>query len=156
MKSTTSGTPKILLLLGFLFLIAGCGSKKKSEEIKNYEFKAETPVMNPQMQAKLGSWVEEGTVCYGLVVGIDKDGVMRTGLPVKAKVTTILSDSIKMKALETVSLAEVKGCTKMGLTKGESWWETEGDLFKTREEALKWLGDRGLLRLEGQETISTK
>ncbi len=74
----------------------------------------------------------------------------------KAKVTTILSDSIKMKALEAVSLAEVKGCTKMGLAKGETWWETEGDLFKTREEALKWLGDRGLLRLEGQETISTK
>ncbi len=76
MKSTTSGTPKILLLLGFLFLIAGCGSKKKSEEIKNYEYKAGTAVLNPQMQAKLGSWVEEGTVCYGLVVSIDKNGTM--------------------------------------------------------------------------------
>lgn len=153
MKSTTSGTPKILLLLGFLFLIAGCGSKKKSEEIKNYEYKAENTVMNPQMQAKLGSWLEEGTVCYGLVVRVDKEGGMIDGLPVKAKVTTITSDSIKMKALETVSLADVKGCTKMGLTKGQSWWETDGELFQTRDEAADWLKARGLLRTEGQETI---
>ncbi len=146
MKSTASATPAILLLLGFLILLAGCGSKKKSDEIKNYKYDPGTAVMNPQLQAKLGSWVKEGTVCYAVVITINKDKVMLDGIPVKAKVVTIRSDSIKMKALEAVTLADIPECTKLGLVKGESWWEKDGDLFKTKEEAENWLKDRGILK----------
>jgi hypothetical protein len=53
---------------------------------------------------------------------------------------------IKMKALETVSLAEVKGCTKMGLAKGDLWEEKEGDLFQTKEEAIAYLKEKKLYR----------
>jgi len=124
-------------------VILSCNSKKRSDEIKNYTYQEKTPTLNENLKGKLGDWVSEGTVCYGLVVIIDGKGKVVKGLPVKAKVISLKTDSIKMKALERVNLAEVKGCTKMGLAKGETWWETEGDLFKTEAEALAYLKEKG-------------
>ena len=70
------------------------------------------------------------------------------GKPVKAKVIAINNNEIKMKSLENVSLMEVQGCSKMGLSKGETWLEADGDLFKTKEEALAYLKNRNLIRKE--------
>jgi hypothetical protein len=133
----------ILLMILCIFMVSSCNSKKKSDEIKNYAYKQETSVFNSELQSRLGDWVEEGTVCWGLVVSINREGIVIKGLPVKAKVISLQKDSIKMKALEMVSLTEIKGCTKMGLSKGETWWETEGDLFKTKEEAESYLKKKG-------------
>ncbi|HNU77907.1 MAG: hypothetical protein WBK43_02285 [Prolixibacteraceae bacterium] len=143
-KLAAPGTPILLLLLCVLFLAASCGKKKRSEEIKNYAYQEESVELNPQLKAKL-DWIKEGTVCYGLVVGIQKDGTFTRGLPVKSKVLAFTKDSIKMKALEAVSIGEVEGCARMGLKRGETWWESEGDLFRTKEEAEEWLAERGLL-----------
>lgn len=145
-----SETP-LLLVIVLTLLVTGCHSKKRSEEVKNYAYQ-EGSGASGDSAYRLPSkpWVEEGLECYGLVVGIDDYGRMLTGLPIKAKVLTIRPDSVRMKALETVSLAHVKGCKKLGLTRGDIWWEVEGDLFKTREEATAWLKERGLLM--GQES----
>ncbi len=150
-KHLLAGNPLLLVLL-LALLLAGCQSKKRSEEVKNYAYQEEngsgsTSGAPVRMESK--PWVEEGVVCYGLVVGIDDHGRIQHGLPIKARVLELRPDSAKMKALETVSLAQVKGCSKMGLTKGDTWWEVEGDLFKTREEATAWLKERGWLL--GQE-----
>lgn len=131
----------IILISGALMM--SCRSGKKSDEIKNYTYQEPSKKLNARLQEKLGGWLEEGIVCYGLVVSVDGNGKIVKGLPVKAKVVTVMSDSLKMKALEKVSLAEIKGCTKMGLSKGETWWEKEGDLFKTQEEAVSYLKSKG-------------
>jgi len=133
-------------LLTALLFFSGCRSGKKSEEIKNYAYQEPSTKMNSVLEDKVGGWISEGTVCYGLVVGIDSEGKVAKGLPVKAKVVTNASDSLKMKALENVSLAEVKGCSKMGISKGEPWWEKDGDLFKTLEEATAYLQQNGWMK----------
>jgi hypothetical protein len=131
------------LLILCMFFSSGCNSRKKSDEIKNYAYQQETSVLNTVLQARLGNWVKEGTVCWGLIVQVDLNGTVMKGLPVKAKVISLAKDSIRMKALEMVSLVEVKGCTRMGLAKGETWWEKDGDLFKTKEEAVSFLKKKG-------------
>jgi len=134
-----------LMALGIICL-AGCNTKNRSDEIKNYTFQEKSTILNNKMKTKVGEWVEEGTVCYGLVVLVDTHGKILKGAPVKSKVVTFSADSIKMKALETVNMSEIPGCKKMGLSKGETWWETEGDLFKTKEEAETFLKGKGWLQ----------
>ena len=135
----------ILCLVLFIGM-AGCQSKNRSEEIKNYAYQVKTATLNEKMQLKVGDWVKEGIVCYGLVVLVNAEGVPLRGLPVKSKIVSISADSLKMKSLENVSLSPVKGCKKMGLSKGEIWWEKDGDLFKTKEEAEAFLKSKGLLQ----------
>jgi hypothetical protein len=134
-----------ILFLLFIIFLGGCHSGNKSEEIKNYTFKETSVAPNRKMNNKVGDWVQEGTVCYGLVVLVNNMGIISRGLPVKSKVITISTDSIKMKALENISLGEIKGCNKKGLARGETWWETEGDLFITKEEAEAFLKKKGWL-----------
>lgn len=133
-----------LLVLGIVIL-TGCSSKKRSEEIKTYNYQEKSVVLNDKIKTRLGDWVVEGTVCYGLVVLVNAEGKVQKGAPVKSKVVSFSADSIKMKSLETVNLSPVKGCKKMGISRGESWWETEGDLFKTKAEAVAFLKEKGWL-----------
>ena len=56
---------------------------------------------------------------------------------IKALVVIIQKDKIKMKALEDISMAPKIDCSKMGISKGQTWWELEGDLFQTKEEAIE-------------------
>lgn len=137
---------KYLLLLAVLISVglSSCNSNKKSEEIAGYA----SPNKGVKTEAHSGNkpvgWVKEGAICYGLVVAVNKEGQHLSGKPVKAKVVGINGNEIKMKSMENVSVAEVKGCTKMGLAKGETWLEKNGDLFKTKEEAIQYLKEKKL------------
>ena len=133
----------IALLVVGIVVLTGCNSKKRSEEIKTYSYQEKSVVLNNKIKSKLGDWVVEGTVCYGLVILVDTKGIVQKGAPVKSKVVSFSADSIKMKSLETVNLSQVKGCKKMGLSRGDSWWETEGELFKTKAEAEAYLKEKG-------------
>ncbi|MFY9152025.1 MAG: hypothetical protein WAO52_08425 [Prolixibacteraceae bacterium] len=124
------------LSLIFIWGIAGCGSNDKSKQIEKYKYDESANKLNDLLKKKVGSWIQEGMECYGLIIMTDKDGQLQALKEIKAMVLIIQSDKIKMKALEDASLAPKAGCTKMGITKGETWWEEEGDLFKTREEAI--------------------
>jgi hypothetical protein len=137
---------EFILLLALFICMGGCHSKNRSEEIKNYAYQVKTATLNEKMQLKVGDWVKEGIVCYGLVVLVNAEGEQLRGLPVRSKVVSVSPDSLKMKSLENVSLSPVKGCKKMGLSKGEIWWEKDGDLFKTKEEAEAFLKSKGLLQ----------
>jgi hypothetical protein len=145
-KQTNMKKQAFILFITLIICFGGCRSKNRSEEIKNYAYPVKTATLNEKMTVKVGDWVEEGTVCYGLVVLVTTEGKQMRGLPVKSKVVSFTADSIKMKALESVNLSPVKGCKKMGLARGETWWETEGDLFKTKEEAEAFLKSKGLLQ----------
>ncbi|MEI7831394.1 MAG: hypothetical protein WCI31_16565 [Prolixibacteraceae bacterium] len=116
-----------------------CGSGKKSQQIKDYKYTEEKSAVSGALQKKVGEWIKEGMTCYGIVILTDKDGTPKKAREIEAKVISIQSDLIKMKALEDLVLAPVAGCTKVGMKKGETWEEKEGDLFQTRDEAIKFI-----------------
>ena len=132
-------------VLIFLLVFASCGDKKGSEQVRA----SETPqapstevVINPELQAKLGSWLTKDAECFGIVVGYFADG-STLGKSVKCRIVAIKPDKIKMKTIESVSLLPGEGCDKMGLAYGDTWWEEEGDIFKTREEAEAYILAKG-------------
>jgi hypothetical protein len=132
-------------LIIVIVLLSGCNPSSSKKPDKIYQYKEEEKVvLNDKLQERIGDWAEEGMVCYGLAV-LRRQGVGYVdGAVIKARILRIKSDSVKMKSLETVNLAEVEGCTKMGISAGDVWWETEGDLFQTREAAQEYLS--GILK----------
>jgi len=98
--------------------------------------------LNPDLDSKLGSWLKKDVECYGIVVGYFADG-STLGKSVKCRVVAIKPDKIKMKTIESVSLLPGEGCDKMGLSYGDTWWEEDGDIFRTREEAEAYIRDKG-------------
>ncbi|MFV0592642.1 MAG: hypothetical protein ACK5M7_14740 [Draconibacterium sp.] len=143
----------LVTFLATLSIISCNNTSKKSEEIASYTYKEENTEMSSKLKAAIPSWVKEGTVCYGLVVQINREKIPVKGKPVKAKVVQIGKDAVKMKALETVSLVEVEGCSKMGINKGETWDENEGDLYLSKEEAIEALKKMKLYQISGRATV---
>jgi len=144
----------VLVSFAVTLSITSCNNtSKKSEEVASYTYKEEKVEMSSELKAALPSWVKEGTVCYGLVVQVDEKKTPVKGKPVKAKVVQIGKDAVKMKALETVSLVEIEGCSKMGINKGETWDENEGDLYLTLDEAVDALKKMNLYQISGRATV---
>jgi hypothetical protein len=132
-------------ILIFLFTITSCADNQGSQAVKASEIPQQVSTdvaLNSELQAKLGSWLKKDVECYGIVVGYFADG-STLGKSVKCRVVTIKPDKIKMKTIESVSLLPGEGCDKMGLAYGDTWWEEDGDIFKTREEAESYLRDKG-------------
>ena len=138
----------LIFLMSAILVLAACNRNRESGNEVMYEYEEEIGELSPELKEKIGTWAEVGSVCYGCVVSVDQYGNYMIGKPVKAKILRFKGDSVQMKALEAVSVAEgeIEGCTKMGLARGETWWETEGDLFNSREEAEKYLRELGILK----------
>lgn len=134
-----------LAALIVLIIITSCGNGQQTDTVRasdtSHEISQDVK-LNSELQAKLGSWLEKDTECYGIVVGYFSDG-STLGKAVKCRVVGIKSDKIKMKTIESVSLLPGEGCDKMGLAYGDTWWEEDGDIFRTREEANAFLRDKG-------------
>jgi hypothetical protein len=135
----------ILAGLVFIYSLTGCGKTgsggNKSESVKSVSTDS---IGNSAVSANknVGEWVKRGVECYGIVIMNMSDG-KTIGKSVKCKVMSVKPEKVKMKTIEKVSLMESKGCDKLGLAYGDTWWETEGDIFKTREEADKYLLEKG-------------
>lgn len=127
----------------FLVILAGaiwgCGSGNKSKQIKDYKYTEEKAAINDSINKKVGLWIKEGMICYGIVLSLDPKGNPSRVKEIEAKVISIQPDLIKMKSMEDLIIAPVQGCTKIGMKKGETWDEKEGDLFQTRAEAIKYI-----------------
>ncbi len=139
-----------VLILMFIF---SCNSEKKSKQVASYEYEEEQVEMSDELRSKVPEWVVKGKICYGLVVQIDSNKNPVKGKTIKAKVIEIQRDAIKMKALESVSLVEVEGCTKMGLNKGDVWDEKDGDFYLTKQAAISALKEKGLYSTSDKITI---
>lgn len=129
----------VRFISGIIFIcgLSGCGSNDKSKIIEKYNTGDSNIKLSEVLQKNVGSWIEEGKECYGIVQIVDKEGNVLSQKEIKAVVLIIQSNKIKMKSLEEISLAPKAGCTKMGIEKGETWWEEEA-LFQTREEAIDY------------------
>lgn len=133
---------QFILVSASLFLLISlfsCGQRDKSKVLGQYKFEESKSVLNETLKKKLGSWVQEGTNCYGIIILRDEDGLPKKLKEIQAKVVSVQPDKIKMKALEEINMSPVKGCSKVGIKKGETWDETEGDLFPTKEEAIQFI-----------------
>ena len=133
----------IILLLAFS--LSGCNSDGKSDKEESYDYSESNAELNAELKAKIGDWLKQGVECYGVLVALDGDGLPQVGMPIRAKVIRIKKDQIKMKSLDNVNFGPQKGCTKMGIASGETWWEKDGDLFQTEEEAKAFLRKLGIL-----------
>ena len=135
MKLLISFIAGVILLLNMW----GCGQSDKSKILAQYKYDESKITTNEIIPHKLGSWVKEGITCYGIVIVHDESGYPLRIKEVNAKVISIQSDKIKMRSLEDVVMAPVKGCIKFSIRNGEDWDEIEGDLFQTKEEAIKFI-----------------
>ena len=138
----------LLVILGTSLCIISCNSSKNSEEIASYTYQEKEIAMSDALLVKIPAWVEEGKICYGLVVQVTKENKPVSGKPVKAKVVQIDENSVKMKALETVILFEGTDRNLKGINKGQVWDEKEGDLFLTSDEAVEMLENMGIYKHE--------
>lgn len=141
-----------IIFLSLIFLFS-CNSQKKSNEVASYEYEEEKVEMSAELRSKTPEWVIEGKICYGLIVQIDKNKKLIKGKVIKAKVIQIQKDAIKMKALESVNLMEVEDCTKMGLNKGDTWDEKQGDFYLTKEDAINALKALNLYKTSDKATV---
>lgn len=135
---------QILIIACFLLLInlAGCRQYDKSKIIEQYKFDEDVSVLNEKYPNGLGVWLKEGTICYGILMVRDENKLPIRMKEVHAKVINIHSESVKMEALEDVAINRTIDCDKITLKKGECWDEIDGDIFKTREEAIRFIDDK--------------
>lgn len=126
----------------FFIYITGCNSDKKNKALEQYSYESKDEKLSDKFQKKVGDWIGEGKECYGIIVLCDEKGNPKKLKEVKAKVISVRADKIKMKSLENIQLAPVEGCSKIGIKKGETWIETEGDLFQTREEVISYIDSK--------------
>lgn len=133
-----------------LALMLSCSGNKKPDVVYNYEEK--TTELSDALRQKIGSWAEEGMDCYGILALIDNQGVIQEGSVIKARILQFNGDSVKMRSLESRKLREVEGCDQMGISRGDTWWETEGDVFRTAEEAQAKL-NKALSGVSGQVPV---
>lgn len=131
----------ILIIAGVLLLlnISGCVQSDKSKILAQYKYDESKIITNEVIPHKLDSWVKEGVTCYGIVIVNDESGLPIRIKEVNAKVISIQSDKIRMRSLEDIVAGPIKGCTKFSIRNGEDWDEIEGDLFQTKEEAIKFI-----------------
>lgn len=92
------------------------------------------------------SWIQRGAEGYGIVFFTFPDGTT-LGQSVKVRVLLMSDDKVRLRAMESISLSRREGCGALGVNFGDTWWEEDlGDLFKTREEADKFLKEKGWLK----------
>lgn len=130
-----------LIFVFFLVALsfAGCGQRDKSKIIEQYKYEEDSSSLNVKYKRKIGDWLKEGINCYGIVMVRDENKVPVRLKEIYAKVISIHSESIKMEILEDVYMNRTIECNKITLKKGESWDELDGELFKTREEAIRFI-----------------
>jgi hypothetical protein len=135
---------KIVFFVFLLFILSGCGNSPKPKPVEVITIpEEEDGKLNDALHKRIGQWAKEGTECYGLVVVTNSKKIIQYGKSVKSVILRIKSDSVKVKVLEDITLVPKKDCKQIGVTVGYTFWESDGDLFQTREEADNFLKSKG-------------
>ncbi len=136
-----------LIVLFVILFFASCGTKsdvKNNGDDSRFFVDGNSGTISKKNKLKFPDWVEVGVECYGLIVYEAGEDV-KVGYPAKLKVINEKHDGYKCETLEDVKMYKSLGCDKLGIKKGETWWETDGDLYKTKEEAVAILKERDWL-----------
>lgn len=138
MKQLILNIACVLLLLN----VVGCGQRDKSKILEQYKYDVDTSDSTVSHKKKPVPWLKEGTTCYGIVMVRNENKTPTRIKEVYAKVISIRPENIKMEALEDVYINRLVECNYISLKKGECWDEAEGELFKTREEAIQFIDSK--------------
>lgn len=130
---------KLFVIFIIIIALGACNNKKRSEEVANYAYSEEKTELNSELKTKFGDWVKEGAICYGLVVLEDTVKTRQFGKPVRVRVINFQDSGVKVKSLEKINISRIEGCPFMKLERGQTWVEKDGELFKTKEEAIAYL-----------------
>ncbi len=136
---------KLILMIVTCILtlyMSGCGQSDKSKILEKYKYVESNNSPDDMIKKKLDPWVKEGMICYGIVIVHDESKNPLRVKEVHSKIISIEPDKIRMRSLENIRMAEIKGCKVFSLQKGEDWIELEGDIFRTREDAIKFIDTR--------------
>lgn len=125
-----------------ILLVSGCGQSDKSKILEKYTYVESNNSPDIMNKRKLEPWVKEGMICYGIVIVHDESKNPLRVKEVHAKIIRIEPDKIMMRSMENIRMAEIKGCKVFSLQKGEDWVELEGDIFRTREDAIEFIDTR--------------
>lgn len=117
----------------------GCGERDKSKIIAQYKYEDDSGNFTVHSSKKPEAWVKKGIACWGIVMVIDNSGNPIKLKEVHVRVDSVGDSSIKLEALENIFLNRAIECKKISLKKGISWSEEFGDLFKTKEEAIRYI-----------------
>jgi len=131
----------LLIIAGILLLMVACSQRDKTKNISQYKYEDNSSVLTVKINKKLDSWVKEGVKCYGIIMVCDLAGTPLRIKEVYVQVIKIQPGSIKMEALEDVIINRTTECRKVSFKKGQSWNEEYGEIFRTREEAIKYIDD---------------
>ena len=134
----------ILTVLVATLTISNCSNKSESKSTSERETDFNSNSSSSTNKDSIGTWAQKGVECYGIIIANQQNN-KTIGKSVKCKIIAISEGKIKLKALENVNLSKSNGCNKLGVSYGYTWWETEGDLYRTREEADQLLKDKGWL-----------
>lgn len=121
-------------------LVFGCGKTDKSKILAQYAYQ-DSVVVHQQIQTVSGSgdWIKKGIVCYGIAVVSNNHLQPIKVREVRAMVVDFVPNGVKMSSLETLFQTEKEACSQYLIIEGEEWTEREGELFKTKEEAIKYV-----------------
>lgn len=125
-----------LLFLQFV----GCGQTDKSKILAQYAYQDSLVVSDaiPTVSGP-GDWLKKGIVCYGIAMVSNSQLKPIKVKEVRAKVVDLVPNGVKMASLETLFVSKEKPCSQYLIIEGEEWTEREGELFKTKEEAIKYM-----------------
>jgi len=133
---------QVILISAFVILllsIFACGQRDSSKILSQYKFEEDTTFVKVLNKNNLNTWLKEGMSCYGIIIVRDENKVPQRIKEIHAKVINIKPESIKMEALEDVMINKIASCNKISMKKGECWEEVDGELFKTVEEAIRYI-----------------
>lgn len=132
-----------MAVVGVLLIMStvACAKRDKSKILEQYKYDEVTSVLAVSNKQKLASWLKEGITCYGIIMVRDENGLPKRMKEVYAKVISVYPERIKMEALEDVIINRIVGCNKVSIKKGEYWEELDGELFKTKAEAIQFIDD---------------
>jgi hypothetical protein len=120
------------LILGLMVLSACSNVQTQSNHVLTVDA-AQTLV---QYQKSIGEWFDVDVECYGVAL-IKTDSVRQLGVPIRCRILSFSASGVKCRTTEDFKPFAHYGCQKAGTNAGDIWFETNNELFLTKEEALK-------------------
>ena len=103
--------------------------------------------LNPEIKSKFPDWIKKDLECYSFVK-IPNDKMNTTAYPIKCKILGILRGGVKCRVLENTNYFNELKCDKYDVKVGAVWYETEGELYLTREATINKIKELGYFLMQ--------
>lgn len=139
----------LLFLLSIILLFSGCKKKINEPTIVDETLFFFNPdqELSQEIKSKFPDWIKKDVECYSYAKLLnDKQNV--SAYPIKCKITGILRSGVKCRVIENTSYFDELQCGRYDVKTGTIWFETKGDLFLTKEEAIAKIKQQGYFLMD--------